>query len=257
MMKEHGVDHCLCVATSAFRSSRNAGDLVREVRERFGLAINIISGELESDLVTRPFRRPGESCLFVDVGGGSTELTLTGPREQWLSVEVGTVRLLQVMERSKERERPLELLKLLKLLENQVGRAFDPGVFTVPQPLVGTGGNLRCLGKLKKTILNKDSPETIRPKHLQAIGDRVMASSSRERVKDWGLSENRAQVIGPACLILETILFKALGGMSWERMELPQGGLVDGVFHFMQEVLQNGEAEGSYRDLEISSFFLS
>lgn len=261
-MEHAGVVHCLCVATSAFRQARNASQLIREVVERFKFTINIIDGDLESELVLRGIYREvdcptGQCYLLIDVGGGSTEIVLARGAEcsRACSVEVGTIRLLQGMG---EREQ-LEVAghQLLGQLGTRIARDILPHLpeTAAPIPIVGTGGNLRRLGKLKKLLLDSDKEKggggdsgQLERNQFENIVAQVLQTPYRQRIERWGLRPSRAEVIVPACHIIATCLQQ----LHWVRMQLPQGGPVDGAM----DMLVNSLGRGDHRPLSVSSFFL-
>ena len=230
LMKEHNVSRGLCVATSAFREAANASALTDAVAQRFGIPINIISGQTEIELVLRGIQReldPGEAPhILIDIGGGSTELALAqGPLcLANLSIDVGTLRLLD--------EKPSRQKSLLKTLKERVARDLLPALKTdEPVRLIGTGGNLRRLGKLKPLMLDKSKTSRLDQTHFKTIAYTLENMKTQERIRDLDLDPNRAEVIVPACHILDSCLPPSL----WERMELPNGGLVDGVLDALTE----------------------
>ena len=83
-MRREKVEHCLCVATSAFRDAKNSSRLVEAVAEKFNLTINVIDGQLESRLVLKGIYREvdcSDTYVLIDIGGGSTEVVLARGEE--------------------------------------------------------------------------------------------------------------------------------------------------------------------------------
>ena len=152
IMEREGVRHCLCVATSAFREAKNSSQLVQAVAERFHLSINVVDGQLESDLVIAgvwgEIDCGNHPYILIDIGGGSTEIVLAqGKRNRkMLSVEVGTVRLLPEM------ERPSMGGPQLHLLREGMAREILPALAGGGQvvPVVGTGGKPPAPGEIEK-----------------------------------------------------------------------------------------------------------
>jgi exopolyphosphatase / guanosine-5'-triphosphate,3'-diphosphate pyrophosphatase len=99
--RQEGVKRLFAVGTSALREGHNADGFLRRIREKLGLAIEVISGQEEAALsylaVARDSDDPGRTVLVVDVGGGSTELILGrgGDIADWMSLPAGAVRFTE------------------------------------------------------------------------------------------------------------------------------------------------------------------
>ena len=255
VMKKKSVQHCLCVATSAFRTASNAPLLINEVKKNLNLSINIIGGDLESILSLMGVQRELEEDLIkaphilIDLGGGSTEVTLAKERKplRSLSIEVGTIRLLQKMDTPTKREKALKLLT--KTIAQRILPQIDFNEASIP--IVGTGGNFRRMGKLKTLLLNKQDSSYMKNSHFHAISEKILETPYEKRVQLWGLSPNRAQVIEPACLILKA----CLKDLPWKKIYLPQGGLVDGSIEFLVGKLDGRkENENLFPSIQITTF---
>jgi exopolyphosphatase/guanosine-5'-triphosphate,3'-diphosphate pyrophosphatase len=90
-------DRVVALATSAVRDASNSGAFMAELRERFALDAQILTGADEARLTylgASVGREPGEGTLVVDIGGGSTELVLGNVEEVtfYASLQAGTVR---------------------------------------------------------------------------------------------------------------------------------------------------------------------
>jgi exopolyphosphatase/guanosine-5'-triphosphate,3'-diphosphate pyrophosphatase len=98
---EYGVQAYEACATSAIRDAINGHDIVKRVKKEAGININIIDGQLEAKMIFNSSKNQKlgrhHTCLFIDVGGGSSELTLlAGSRIiASRSFNIGTIRLLQ------------------------------------------------------------------------------------------------------------------------------------------------------------------
>lgn len=99
MCQAYGVDEIVAVATSAVRDAENGEEFLNRVREETGLNIRIISGHEEARLIWRGvssgLEKSDELRLFVDIGGGSTEVIAGTTRECYSldSMKLGCVRL--------------------------------------------------------------------------------------------------------------------------------------------------------------------
>lgn len=104
------VDYRAC-ATSAMRDARNGKDIVRQIARKTGIRVNIIDGQEEAHIVydnhIEQLFASGQNYLYVDVGGGSTEINLisNGELKNSRSYNIGTVRMLSGMVKEEERKR--------------------------------------------------------------------------------------------------------------------------------------------------------
>ncbi|MFN9582214.1 MAG: Ppx/GppA phosphatase family protein, partial [Bacteroidota bacterium] len=99
LLQAYDVDHYMACATSALRDAKNAEKIVHKVEKSCGLKVEVIDGKRESQLILRSIShlfKPNKTYLTIDVGGGSTEMTVIKNQKAFDSVsfDVGTVRLL-------------------------------------------------------------------------------------------------------------------------------------------------------------------
>ncbi len=214
LMKVHEVITYRACATSAMRDAKNNEEIVALVKEKTGVKIEIITGQEEADFIyanhlfqslaiERPF-------LYVDVGGGSTELTLFhhNKSEASTSFKIGTIRLLQdkVSEESWD-----EMKKWVK--ENCKGKKN--------LEIIGSGGNINQLSKMTKSRKTSELDYDV----LKEIYQDLKKHTYEERISEMGLKPDRADVIVPAAEIFLNI-------MRWsdaEVINVPKTGMGDGV----------------------------
>jgi exopolyphosphatase / guanosine-5'-triphosphate,3'-diphosphate pyrophosphatase len=153
-MDDAKVDSYRATATSAVREASNGATLVERARREAGIELDVIEGIEEARLiqlaVVRQLGLADRRALLVDVGGGSTELTLLDKgRSTWAtSLPIGTVRLLEMYLRgTKTVERARQ-----KLLFEGVDRALAEAMPTLKKMpfdvMVGTGGSVDTLCEL-------------------------------------------------------------------------------------------------------------
>lgn len=100
LMKAHEVISYKAFATSAMRDSSNTAEILEKVKNDSGINIEIISGDKEADLISSRFLpnnlKSKKQVIYMDVGGGSTELSLIdkGEKTAGRSFDIGTIRLL-------------------------------------------------------------------------------------------------------------------------------------------------------------------
>ncbi|TVR41398.1 MAG: hypothetical protein EA392_01575 [Cryomorphaceae bacterium] len=201
-------------ATSALRESENATDVLIHIRNETGINIELISGEEEADLIFNTFKVQDidhtGNYLFIDVGGGSTELTLikAGQRIRSISLRIGTVRALQNKVSKKEWVQARSWIRELVKDEHQL-------------VAIGTGGNINRIFK----EADKENRRHITRAELQRYYEFIAGLSYVERITQLGFKPDRADVILPAAEIFSKIMDMA--GIS--VMMVPKIGLSDGI----------------------------
>ena len=218
------------VGTSALREAKNQQAFIELVGRKSGIQIEVIDGIEEALLIHQAVRREvnleGQHALLIDIGGGSVELTFSDKNMMTAthSFPFGTVRTLEMMKKKKlsESQLPLVMGDFLKPL-TQFIQTNGPG-----QPLdfaVGTGGNLETLGKLKSLLLHRPSRTFLNFHDLSEIIQRIQQTPIRDRILRWGLRADRADVILPAALVIQTIMRQA----GIDKLIIPHVGLKDGL----------------------------
>ena len=101
LMKVHNVKNYLAFATAALREAKNGKDVVDRVKKKSGINIQIINGKKEAKIISNSNVFEGidskKTILYIDVGGGSTELSIIRNKKvlKSISLKIGTVRLLE------------------------------------------------------------------------------------------------------------------------------------------------------------------
>jgi len=205
-------------ATSAMRDAKNGAELVARIKKQTGLNIEIISGAEEATLLYETHiaelmhdRRP---YLYVDVGGGSTEVTLFSQNLVVFkeSFNIGTLRLLenQVTEEQWEHMKWV-IKKHTRPLENMA--------------TIGSGGNINKIFSISKRKEGKPlSLELLKDYHKE-----LSSSTVEERMHLYHLRRDRADVIVPALQLYTSI-------MRWAHSDIiyvPKIGLADGLIRML------------------------
>ena len=222
------VKHLKACATSAMRDATNGADIIRKVKAETGIEIKIISGQEEASLIYENHIAENmtkeESYLYIDVGGGSTELTFftdgkLGFKE---SFNIGTIRLLknQVSEAMWD-----EMKEFIK----QRTKGFHHVT------AIGSGGNINKVFSLSKRKEGKPLPLDLLRDYFKEFSN----LSVNQRMTLYHLREDRADVIVPALLIYINV-------MRWadtEEIYIPKIGLADGLIHTLYEEVRLKEIE--------------
>ncbi|MBK7381764.1 MAG: exopolyphosphatase [Flavobacteriales bacterium] len=212
----YGVKYMRCCATSAMREATNREEVRMLVDMESGVHIEVINGQKEADLIVNTFWTQDllkeRSYLYIDVGGGSTELTWLehGRRVKSASFKVGTVRTLK-------NKVPLnawvEMQAFLEDLRAQHGQLVA----------IGTGGNINRIFKENGNLFG----EPLSRDAIQQQRDRIASYSLEDRVKLLRLRPDRADVIIPAADIFLLVMDFA----DIDEVFVPKVGLADGIIY--------------------------
>ena len=225
LMKVYEVEHYMACATSAMRDAQNSKEIIKEIEAETSIEIEIISGELEAEIIYEnhiaELLDKEHSYLYMDVGGGSTELTLYHNNELVLqkSVNIGTVRMLtnKVTDETWE-----ELKDICKNIAEKYNHVTG----------IGSGGNINKIFSLLRSKNEKYL-------HANAVKEKqkeILQLSVDERIKKYNNKKDRAEVIVPAIQIYMN-LFKWCG---IEQILVPKIGLADGLIqHLYDQVLKD------------------
>jgi exopolyphosphatase/guanosine-5'-triphosphate,3'-diphosphate pyrophosphatase len=206
-------------ATSAMRDAINGEELIKQVRRECGLKIEIIPGKAEAELIFSNHSDQhldiNKSYLYIDVGGGSTEITLFHQSQVLFShsFEIGTIRWLK---NQVSKEKWSEFKDKMKEIANDHH----------PLVAIGSGGNIN---KIFKLLDRKDKPVPFAK--LRELYDEMKVHTVEERMEIWGLNPDRADVIVPAAKIFLGIMKAA----EIDEIIVPQIGLSDGIVHQLHE----------------------
>ena len=214
-LTHYQVQEIAAVATSALRDAKNSSTIINKIEENTSIKLKVITGIEEASLIYEIIAHElpimiGRT-LLIDIGGGSTELSFIneGILEKALSFNTGTIRILK--------NYPNDLPQLLESIRSQVnGQKIK---------LVGTGGNLRRLRKLRKKMLNKADPLIIHKSEVFQMYEELKELSALQLMKKYDLKHDRAEVIIPALQILTSIL----NDINVDIIHLPKVGLSDSL----------------------------
>lgn len=220
--------HLKACATSAMRDATNAKDILKKVKEKAGIEIEVISGADEATYIYENHVAENmsalESYLYIDVGGGSTELTFftDGKLMAKESFDIGTIRLLKgrVAESSWEE------------MKNFI-RTKTKGYHHIT--CIGSGGNINKIFSLSKRKEGKPLQLDLLRNYYKEFSSLSLA----QRMSLYKLREDRADVIVPALLIYINV-------MRWaeaDEIYVPKIGLADGLIHILYDEVANAKVK--------------
>ncbi len=213
MMKVYDIEIYKAYATSAMREAKNGKEIVKKVAKKAGINIEIIDGKTEAELLFNTelgaFITDKKTYLYVDVGGGSTELTLLKDCkvDTSKSFEVGTVRLLE------GKVEPHTFDEMKKWLQESIGNDEIE--------LIGSGGNINHVYKYSGTKLGMPLSATYVKKQYQVM----LTMTAEERMQNFNMKPDRADVVVYALEIYNNVL-------KWshaKKIHVPKIGLSDGI----------------------------
>ena len=218
-LKVHDVVDFRAVATSAMREAINGEKIVTQVAKETGIAIEIIGGKEEARLVFNSkiydiIKAPQENFIYIDVGGGSTEISVIKNKmvEASMSFKIGGVRLMNDLVEKDEWTRMQHWLQ-----ENAVPVS--------DKAAIGAGGNINKLHKLSMKSLQTPLDYTF----VSEQQEELRALSAEERVTELGLNFDRADIIVHALPIYQ----KAMLWSGCDHIYVPKIGVSDGFVRDM------------------------
>lgn len=217
LMVVHKVEKYRACATSALREAANGDETIDMILKAAGIKIDLISGEEEARIIYSTYIEKllgkDDNFLYVDVGGGSTEISFFANKKlvDSKSFKIGTVRLLQGS------EAPNAWEEMKEWLEKSIKKVKVDYI-------IGSGGNINKLVKLSNERTGEVDKNISLPQ-LKDLFQHLNSFSYDERVSELGLNPDRADVIIPASQIF-------LNVMEWgniDKVYVPKIGLSDGV----------------------------
>ena len=214
LMNIYQVSHYRACATSAMRDAANGPEIIDSILQKTGIRIEIINGQQEASLIfeTHIAERlaPDRNYLYIDVGGGSTEVTLFAQNKTIFkeSFNIGTIRLLNGQVTDAQWERMKVFVK------NQIAPY-------IPLEAIGSGGNINKIFSMSK----RKEGRPLSLEVLRTYYNELNAMSVAERMHQYGFRPDRADVIVPALQIFINL-------MRWtdaKDIYVPKVGLADGL----------------------------
>ena len=224
LLDAYGVRHIKAAATSAMRDAINAREIIDRVKDETGIPIEVISGGSEASLIYENHIAENmdkdHAYLYIDVGGGSTELTFFAGNKLVFSASfnIGTIRLLKGQVTEGQWENMKDFIK-------KETKDYPNNIVAI-----GSGGNINKVFSLSKRKEGKSL-------HIDLLKDYYKEFSNfslADRMRLYKLREDRADVIVPALLIYINV-------MRWanaQEIYVPKIGLADGLIQHLYDDLK-------------------
>lgn len=220
LLEVYNIRHVKACATSAMRDASNTPQLLQRIKNETGLQVNVISGDEEATLIYEnhiaDYMDDSASYLYIDVGGGSTELTFFSDGELIFkkSFNIGTIRLLKDQVNSSHWDEMKDYI-----------RQKTKGHHVVTA--IGSGGNINKIFNLSKRKEGKPLDVDLLKQYFRELE----GLSLEERMDQYKMREDRADVIVPALQIYINV-------MRWadaKEIYVPKIGLADGLIHTLYD----------------------
>lgn len=209
------VDDYRACATAAMRDAENGKKIMKSIMQETGIKLEIIRGEEEARLlcnnVIEQTNSNSGSYAYVDVGGGSTEISLLhdGVLAESHSFNIGTLRMLSG--------------KVTNATKYQMRGMLDMYAEEFPgAQIIGSGGNIN---KLFKLTHNKNDEKVIKVSELREIYEELAQLNEEERKEKYGLKDDRVDVIIPAA----EIFLMVANGLKCDTIYVPNISLADSI----------------------------
>ncbi len=214
LMDIYKVEALKACATSAMRDASNGAQVLADIKRETGIDVHIISGQDEANIIYETHiaekLNTDKSYMYVDVGGGSTEVTLFANDHIVFkeSFNIGTIRLLNGSVTDEQWEH-------MKWYIKNHTKDFQP------VEAIGSGGNINKIFSISKRKEGKPLPLDLLKDYYKELG----LNSVEERQHLYNLRSDRADVIVPALQIYIAV-------MRWanaDEIYVPKIGLADGL----------------------------
>jgi len=220
LMDVYQVTKYLACATSSMREAQNGLEIIQMIQEKANVDLEIIEGQREANIIYANHIEDDldikKNYLYIDVGGGSTELSVFVNKVPVASksFDIGTIRILD----NQDKEETWEEMRLwvkdqTKYHKNLAG--------------IGTGGNINKLYKMA----NEKEGMPLTFLKLKSLYNQLNSHSLKERIQIFNLNPDRADVIIPASEIFITL-------MKWtgiKQIHVPRVGMADGIINLLIE----------------------
>ena len=236
MGRAYGAEEFIAVATSATREARNQEELLGRLRTEAGLDVRVISGKEEARLiflgVSSAYHIEDHLALFIDIGGGSTEVSV-GDQKEYIyldSLKLGAIRLstLFIPEEETGPIYPEKYAQMKKSVKNETVRTVQRIRRSKIELAVGTSGTIINLAEIAGRAFNgTNGPKemTLTLPKLKRVIAMLCSLPLKERRAVPGINPERADIIIGGAAILETLMEE----LGLQEIKVSERGLLDGM----------------------------
>ncbi len=254
LARARGASEIVAVATSATREAKNQADFLRTLKRQAGLDVRVISGKEEARLIylgtAHVARKEDGQALFIDIGGGSTELAI-GDQTQYVyldSLRLGAIRLSALFRL--DEEEPISRKHYDRVCDHIRDTAaptfkriqrFHIGQF------IGSSGTIENLADILYRVRydrKRERSDTVRRGELSKIIDLLFSLPLDDRRNVPGINPERADIIIGGAAIVDVFM---------DELDLPEirptdRGMRDGL---LLDYLANSEHAALYTGVPI------
>ncbi|WP_019177982.1 Ppx/GppA phosphatase family protein [Methanomassiliicoccus luminyensis] len=233
LSRTYGADEIIAVATSAAREAKNQAVLVERLHDEAGIDMGIISGVEEARLVylgvSSAVELTDRTALFVDLGGGSTELAI-GTQENYSyldSLKLGAIRITGMYVEEGDREGPVDdsvYNKMRKHVRGLLVHSAHSISLSKVDMAIGSSGTVMNLADIASRTCG-GKVNSLKLAHLKKVSAMLRSLPLAERRKVPGLNPERADIIVGGAAILETIMEE----LKIDELVVSDRGVRDGL----------------------------
>jgi len=227
------LDFMAC-ATSAMREAENGPEICKRILEEADIKVDIIDGKTEAQFIfenkSADMFGGNEAYLYVDIGGGSTEITLfsQGRIITSGSFNIGTIRLLEGLVSKTYWKKMRQWLK-------------DCSAPFTSMVAIGSGGNINKAFRLA----NCKNGKPLSDNKILKVRRFLKHFTVEQRIRELALRPDRADVIIPAL----DIYLKIMKWAGIRKIYVPQIGLADGIVHILYNRYKTSNANLSHSEM--------
>lgn len=227
LAKAYKIKYLKAFATSAMREAVNKNYVIDKIKQKAKIDLETIDGKREAELIFLSFNISGlmdaNPFLFIDVGGGSTELTIfsNGEKKNSKSFKIGTLRIL------KNKVPQNSWKEMEKWIETNIKDCEGLSA-------IGTGGNINKISQ----VARKRYLEPITIQEIDDTYEYLKSFTVQQRIDELRLKPDRADVIIPASEIYLRIMKMA----GIDKIFVPKMGLTDGMIleqYYQDQITKN------------------
>jgi exopolyphosphatase / guanosine-5'-triphosphate,3'-diphosphate pyrophosphatase len=262
LAESHGVEEVIAVATSATRESENGGEFLQTIVDQTGIRPRVISGTEEArhihSAAVYGVGGPGDVAVVIDIGGGSVEVTrgAGAAMELGRSFKLGVIRLTERFVKSDPLE-PKDERKLVRHIENDVGKYLDQIARKGFDRVIGTSGTILSLGSVVAASEGRSADTSLRNRRISAkqvrrLRKEIVTQSIEKRMRMPGLEPRRADLVVAGAILVDEILRRLdATDITLCDLSLREGLVLDYIAQHRKQIAQADR----YPDIRRRSIF--